>query len=226
MIALKGTRIAGSAPREDVDAELAALLDRGRRHARWQRLGCAVTTGGLIAGVTLMVLGHYYTMGVVGLVMLFAYVASQSLDPELEDDRRVLLVRELLAKLPIDDAAPIGLELELNDYMYEKPVEKEPLRAGKLRARYAQRWLKLGFLAASGERVTLALTVEATLEQDGIDVEEREERERAVLAFEEDGEPLEREVEPVRGWRREDDGFVVEGLASAGQVRALIESAL
>ena len=33
MIALKGTRIAGSAPREDVDAELAALLDRGRRHA-------------------------------------------------------------------------------------------------------------------------------------------------------------------------------------------------
>ena len=47
-----------------------------------------------------------------------------------------------------------------------------------------------------------------------------------MLAFEEDGEPLEREVEPVRGWRREDDGFVVEGLASAGQVRALIESAL
>ena len=90
------------APRARQIALLEGLLARGTRHALGQRLGCAVTTLGLVAGTLLLALGHYYVMAIVGAVAFVAYFAASALDPELADDRRVRVVRALLDELPID----------------------------------------------------------------------------------------------------------------------------
>lgn len=214
------------APRHELVGSLERLLGRGRRHARAQRVGCAITSGGMIAATLLLALGHFQAMALVGVVTLGAYWVASLLDPELADDRRVRLVRELLERLPLDDKAPITLELELTDYEVEAPIEKKPAGSGRLDARYVQRWLKLGFLATNGTRVTLELEVDARLVHDGIAIASREEREHATLRFEVDGSPIEHEGFEVDGWAREGDRFGIEGLASADAVLTLLEAAL
>ncbi|MCB9612407.1 MAG: hypothetical protein H6722_08150 [Sandaracinus sp.] len=214
------------APRARQITLLEGLLARGKRHALGQRLGCAVTTLGLVAGTLLLALGHYYVMAIVGAVAFVAYFAASALDPELADDRRVRVVRALLDELPIDDAAPITLGLELADCEIERPVDKTPIGAGKLRAKYEQRWLELGFLAADGTRVTLEVEVHATIVHDGIAIASRDEDELARLRFEVDGAEAPREVPEVRGWKREGDRFRIGGLASMEQLRDLVRAGL
>jgi hypothetical protein len=147
------------------------------------------------------------------------------LDPELADDRRVRLVRELLERLSLDEKAPVTLELELTEYEVETPIEKKPAGSGRLDARYVQRWLKLGFLTTDGTRVTLELEVDARLVHDGIAIAAREERERAKLGFEIDGTAVEREVSGPSGWTEDGKRFVTEGLATADALLALIDAA-
>lgn len=214
------------ASRPELVASLDRLLGRGRRHARAQRLGCAITSGGMIVATLLLALGHFQAMALVGVVTLGAYWVASLLDPELADDRRVRLVRELLERLPLDDKAPISLDLELTDYEVETPIEKKPAGSGRLDARYVQRWLKVGFLATNGMRVTLELEVDARLVHDGIAIASRVERERAKLGFELDGSPIEHEGFEVDGWTREGDRFGIEGLASADAVCDLLEAAI
>lgn len=214
------------APRREVVAFLDRLLGRGRRHARAQRLGCAITSGGMIVATLLLALGHFQAMALVGVVTLGAYWVASLLDPELADDRRVRLVRELLERLPLDEKAPVTLELELTDYEVETPIEKKPAGSGRLDARYVQRWLKLGFLATDGTRVTLELEVDARVVHDGIAIAARAEREHATLRFEVDGSLVKREVSAVEGWTREGESFVIEGLASPDAVRGLLEAAI
>ena len=214
------------APRRELVASLDRLLGRGRRHARAQRLGCAITSGGMIVSTLLLALGHFQAMALVGVVTLGAYWVASLLDPELADDRRVRLVRELLDRLPLDEKAPVTLELELTDYEVETPIEKKPAGSGRLDARYVQRWLKLGFLATNGTRVTLELEVDARLVHDGIAIASREEREHATLHFEIDGSPVKRKVSDVETWAREGERFAVEGLATADAVLSLVTAAL
>lgn len=211
------------APRREQLATLERWLDRGRRHARGQRIGCAVTSGGVIVATLLLALGHYYVMAIVGAVALVAYGVASALDPELADDRRVRLVRALLDALPIDDAAPVTLALELADCEIDRPVDKRPAGSGKLRARYEQRWLVLGFLAKGGVRVRLELVVNATIVHDGIAIASRDEHEVARLRFEIDGSEISvREASEPSGWTRDGAGFRVAGLASAAQVVELV----
>ncbi|MCU0674332.1 MAG: hypothetical protein MUE69_16225 [Myxococcota bacterium] len=212
--------------RRELVASLDRLLGRGRRHARAQRLGCAITSAGMIVATLLLALGHFQAMALVGVVTLGAYWVASLLDPELADDRRVRLVRELLERLPLDEKAPVTLELELTDYEVETPIEKKPAGSGRLDARYVQRWLKLGFLATDGTRVTLELEVDARLAHDGIAIASRVERERATLRFEVDGFPVRREVADVETWVREGERFAVEGLATADEVLRLVDAAL
>jgi hypothetical protein len=214
------------APRRELVTALDRLLGRGRRHARAQRFGCAVTSGGMIVATLLLALGHFQAMALVGVVTLGAYWVASLLDPELADDRRVRLVRELLERVSLDEKAPVTLELELTEYEVETPIEKKPAGSGRLDARYVQRWLKLGFLTTDGTRVTLELEVDARLVHDGIAIAAREERERAKLGFEIDGTAVEREAFEVDGWTREGDRFEVDGLASADALRALLDAAL
>lgn len=212
--------------RRELVGSLDHLLGRGRRHARAQRLGCAITSGGMIVATLLLALGHFQAMALVGVVTLGAYWVASLLDPELADDRRVRLVRELLERLPLDEKAPVTLELELTDYEVETPIEKKPAGSGRLDARYVQRWLKLGFLATDGTRVTLELEVDARVVHDGIAIAARAEREHATLRFEVDGSLVKREVSAVEGWTREGESFVIEGLASPDAVRGLLEAAI
>jgi hypothetical protein len=212
--------------RRELVGSLDRLLGRGRRHARAQRLGCAITSGGMIVATLLLALGHFQAMALVGVVTLGAYWLASLLDPELADDRRVRLVRELLERLPLDEKAPVTLELELTDYEVETPIEKKPAGSGRLDARYVQRWLKLGFLATDGTRVTLELEVDARVVHDGIAIAARAEREHATLRFEVDGSLVKREVSAVEGWTREGESFVIEGLASPDAVRGLLEAAI
>ena len=214
------------APRHELVASLDRLLGRGRRHARAQRLGCAITSGGMIVATLLLALGHFQAMALVGVVTLGAYWVASLLDPELADDRRVRLVRELLERLSLDEKAPVTLELELTDYEVETPIEKKPAGSGRLDARYVQRWLKLGFLATNGTRVTLELEVDARLVHDGIAIASREEREHATLRFEVDGSSVKREVSDVETWAREGERFAVEGLATADALLGLVTAAL
>ena len=213
------------ASRTELVEALDRLLGRGRRHARAQRVGCAITSGGMIVATLLLALGHFQAMALVGLITLGAYWVASLLDPELADDRRVRLVRELLGRLAIDDKAPITLELELTDYEVEAPREKSPSGAGRLDAHYVQRWLVLGFLAPDGTRVTLELEVDARLVHDGIAITSRSEREIARLRFEIDGSPTKRYVSEPEDWTREGDRFVVEGLATADDILALVQAA-
>jgi len=214
------------APRRELVTALDRLLGRGRRHARAQRFGCAVTSGGMIVATLLLALGHFQAMALVGVVTLGAYWVASLLDPELADDRRVRLVRELLERLPLDEKAPVTLALELTDYEVEAPIEKKPAGSGRLDARYVQRWLTLGFLATNGTRVALELEVDARLLHDGIAIASRVERERAKLGFEIDGTAVEREVSGPAGWTEDGKRFVTEGLATADALLALIDAAL
>lgn len=223
---LRGSTLSLVAPRSEVDAALARLLERGKRHAIGQRLGCAVTSAGLALATLLLALGHFAEMALVGLVVLAAYWIASALDPKLADDRRVKLARELLAALPIDDAAPLTLRLELAAYDVDAPDGKRPLGAGKLALVYRQRWLTLGFLAKGDLRITLHVDVEAATEEDGIAVLRADETEVARVRIEEDGRPSKRAPRAMRGWHAEGDAFRVGGLATAGQLVALIESAL
>ncbi|MBX3252252.1 MAG: hypothetical protein KF901_34080 [Myxococcales bacterium] len=223
---LRGTKLSLVAPRAEADAALARLLARGRRHALGQRVGCAVTSAGLALATLLLALGHFAEMALVGLVVLAAYWIASALDPELADDRRVKVTRALLAGLPIDDAAPLTLELELMAYDADAPDEKRPMGRGKLALVYRQRWLTLGFLAKGDVRVLLEVDVEAATEEDGIAVERADEHELARVRCEEDGRPSTRRAREVRGWRAEGDAFRVGGLATPGQLLALVESAL
>lgn len=180
----------------------------------------------MVVATLLLALGHFQAMALVGVVTLAAYWMASALDPELADDRRVRLVRALLEALPLDDKAPVTLRLELADYEVERPVEKKPAGAGRLDARYVQRWLTLGFLAPDGTRVTLEVEVDARLVHDGVAIVSRDESELASLRFEVDGVEVSREVPEVRGWKREETRFRIGGLASMEQLRDLIASGL
>ncbi len=219
---LEGTRLCGRGSPAEVDRALADLLERGARHARRQRIGCGLVTVGLVTAILLFVLGHWNAMTLVGLGIVAIYFYASSLDPELEDDRRVRVVRALLDQLELDDVAPVNVDLELNAPDAEDPDECEPLNGGRERRHYAQRWLELGALLASGERVTLMVAVELNQVEDGIQITEMHQQEFASVDVEVDGTAIEREVPPPPPWQTDGTRFQLDALAEVAHLEALV----
>lgn len=170
---LKGTEAKAEASPKEIAEALGALQKRGEREALRARIGCALTVLGVLASGVLLYLGHYYALGIEGLVVLLVYHYATSLDPELADDPRLQFAMALMKEF---DAHPkVGDEvtfwMELNAYDMEVPDTRETIEAGCVRSTWKQDWLRCTFDWADVER-TLEIRLEAVQEQDGIHVAE------------------------------------------------------
>jgi hypothetical protein len=170
---LEGTEAkADSTPKEIADA-LEALQKRGEREALRARIGCALTVIGVLVSGVLLYLGHYYVLGIEGLIVLLVYHYATSLDPELADDPRLQFAVALMKAF--DDEPKVGDELnfwmELNAYDMELPDERKAIEAGCVRSMWKQDWFRCTFDWGEQER-TLEIRLEAVQEQDGIQVAE------------------------------------------------------
>lgn len=207
--ALRGTRVRAEGDAAALSAVLDGLIARGERHARRRQFGCAFVVLGVLTGVALLFFTrHYYAMGIIGAVAVVAWLYTASLDHELAEDRRLRMVRNLLRTAERWGGAQHAyeLDLELNAFDADVPTKKEPLRAGRLRAWYHQRWLRL---AADGR--ALEIHVDAELVQDGIEIVKEDVVERAVRCEDDDETPVE-----ATGWT---EGRA-EGLADFDALRA------
>lgn len=170
---LKGTEAKAEASPKALAEALAALQKRGEREALRARIGCALTVIGVLVSGVLLYLGHYYVLGIEGLVVLLVYHYATSLDPELADDPRLQFAVTLMNAF--DTHPKIGDELnfwmELNAYDMEIPDERKAIEAGCVRSMWKQDWFRCTFDWGEDER-TLEIRLEAVQEQDGIQVAE------------------------------------------------------
>lgn len=192
---LQGTEAKAEATPTAIAEALEALQKRGEREALRARLGCALTVIGVLVSGVLLYLGHYYVLGIEGLVVLLVYHYATSLDPELADDPRlqfaVALMKAFNAHSKVGDE--LNFWMELNAYDMEIPDERDTIEAGCVRSMWKQDWFRCTFDWGEQER-TLEIRLEAVQEQDGIQVSKSTETHFLTLrpgngAYESNGTP-------------------------------------
>ncbi len=147
---LEGTEVRALGRPSALLLELATLREKGTRHEKRQRLGCAATILGVLGSLGLILLGHIWIAGCAGLVVFAIYQYAMSLDPELADDPRIAFAEAFLSRLANEEPegdkgadSPVRLWMELNAYDMAVADEETPVSGGCVRAHWRQAWFRL-----------------------------------------------------------------------------------